>query len=141
MTGWKILKVAHKILLQKTRKNMNEFVNFLGHFVNLHHIDAAHYGISISKIITDFFFRRKDMEIHEQQCPFKPIECPHCHLTFESAKYQNHFADCDMFPIECIQCKELIKQSELNRHRNDECPESIISCVFSDSGCNEKVRK
>jgi phage FluMu protein Com len=98
------------------------------------YIEVQPWGVIVFTVT-----RKKDLEAHETSCPYRPVSCPHCNLFFESAKLQNHLSDCDMLPITCVQCNGSIKRTEFELHMQKECPESVIACPFSESGCKEKV--
>jgi len=101
--------------------------------VDLHHwfVDSVQ---NVEKI------RRKETEVHEKKCPFRPLDCPHCKLPIEFNKMEDHLTElCPMLPMNCPKCEIEVKKGELEVHQKNSCLEEFAPCQYSEYGCEAKI--
>eukprot|EP01083_Nonionella_stella_P305259 1064233_1 len=87
--------------------------------------------------------QRKLKEHHDVECPRFPMQCIQCKDTgILRKKMASHIARvCPMTMICCTECKEEVQRKNKKAHKKNECPESLIECVFRSFGCMEKLTR
>ena len=93
------------------------------------------YGCSIE-------VKRKDIKIHEQECPLRPIPCPSCQEQFNTFDLQLHIDEalnglgCPNMRVCPLECKDekgtqiIITAAEENEHVSSFCNERLVVCFF-----------
>ncbi|EFA80504.1 RGS-containing protein kinase [Heterostelium album PN500] len=80
--------------------------------------------------------RRRLMDAHYEECPYRPVQCQHCNADFTHNEITNHLNECDMIKIECDRCNAPMIKKEFEKHKLNLCPNYHIQCPFFESGCN-----
>ena len=88
----------------------------------------------------DYFERRSLKQHEEDECPYRPFSCDHCHdynSTFEDV-VSNHYPVCDSYPLPCPNKCDLpyaIERQDLASHVDNDCPLTVVDCDFHYAGC------
>jgi len=80
-------------------------------------------------------------EHKDSKCSMRQVECPNtgCDESLPLALLDLHQNECRYVKIRCNQCfKELVKKG-LKEHKENTCPETIVSCPFTECGCCEQI--
>ncbi|EGC31508.1 hypothetical protein DICPUDRAFT_99194 [Dictyostelium purpureum] len=86
-------------------------------------------------------FRYNQNKIHISKCEYQYINCKHCSKFNLLKTMEQHYFECPSFLIDCFVCNEKIKRGKMSKHINKECQEVVISCKFSQLGCNYKIKR
>eukprot|EP01128_Nolandella_sp_AFSM9_P006102 TRINITY_DN3069_c1_g4_i3.p1 TRINITY_DN3069_c1_g4~~TRINITY_DN3069_c1_g4_i3.p1 ORF type:complete len:440 (-),score=56.91 TRINITY_DN3069_c1_g4_i3:45-1364(-) len=78
--------------------------------------------------------RRKEMDLHTQNCPARLVECPNCRGSIKASQLAAHGNLCPMGRSECPKCEQSILNNELSQHLRNLCPENEINCPFGCEG-------
>jgi hypothetical protein len=72
----------------------------------------------------------KDFKTHRQTCPFQQVQCPHlnCNKTMQRQKIADHEKMCKFKMVECEECRSVQIRHELQKHKENDCPEIMIPC-------------
>jgi len=82
--------------------------------------------------------RKKDLEKHYENCPFRPTQCKYCEKQFCFNLINDHSENCEMKPQTCELCLVSIIKKDMESHLADNCPCKLIDCPF---GCSEKFTR
>ena len=89
-------------------------------------------------------FPRRDIKRHvNNECEYRPFACPHCsHKGVFKFVELHHYPKCENYPVTCPNncTKNKIKRCQLQKHYGV-CPNTIVSCPFSEAGCKVKVKR
>jgi hypothetical protein len=86
--------------------------------------------------------RLRDLESHQEQCQFRPWQCPHCAMPVEKQLLDRHTdVECEKFPVQCALCGANVPRSELNHEHKAICPQQPVPCTFAVEGCPKKEVK
>ena len=87
-------------------------------------------------------FERRFIDTHQsRECPKRPYDCEYCEYsaTFEEVT-QQHSNECPSAPVTCPNnCELVVFRSDLDRHRNHDCPKEIEQCEFHAVGCQVEL--
>eukprot|EP01083_Nonionella_stella_P188533 695144_1 len=91
----------------------------------------------------DLSMLQRELKEHHVECPRFPMQCIQCKDTgILRKKMASHIARvCPMTMIRCTECKEEVQRKNKKAHKKNECPESLIECVFRSFGCMEKLTR
>ncbi|XP_062507714.1 TNF receptor-associated factor 3-like [Corticium candelabrum] len=82
---------------------------------------------------------RKEMKNHKEiLCGRRVTSCDYCSVTMEWRDLTAHYLICLLHPVFCIYlCGQTLARGQMKDHtgRQGNCPNSILSCDFSDNGC------
>ena len=102
-------------------------------------------GCQFSRIKCRFcfeLFERHFINTHQlRECLKRPYECEYCEYsaTFEEVT-QQHSNECPSAPVTCPNnCELVVFRSDLQRHRNHDCPLEIQQCEFHAVGCQVEL--
>ena len=89
---------------------------------------------------------KKDFDSHLSQCMFPEItikaKCKYFNKEFPMANFSQHLIKCPEMIIECAEgCKRKFKRKNLEKHKNNICPEELIKCDFWDIGCTKLIKR
>ena len=86
-------------------------------------------------------FYRSVIKDHSQKC--KQVTCTHCKThTDLASKMEQHYSICPMYPVTCPNdCGAKPFRKNLPKHINDNCPRTVVECVFSMLGCDAKMER
>lgn len=82
--------------------------------------------------------RRSQLDAHTENCPWRPLECPHCALDVAACQLNTHVANCPRRPISCDQCGTSLLRADETQHLARDCPRALIKCEF---GCAEQIER
>ena len=101
-------------------------------FIDLIKLKCKHQGCNQ-------FINYSDYKEHLSKCKFRLCRCNNKSCNFEGCSYQMdiHIKQCEWREIECSKCKNKIVFNSKENHINNDCPETIISCIF----CNQKMKR
>ncbi|KAF2075122.1 hypothetical protein CYY_003557 [Polysphondylium violaceum] len=85
--------------------------------------------------------RKKDLENHYVNCPFRPTLCKYCEKQFCFKLIDDHIENCDMKPQTCDLCLVSIIKKDMESHLSDSCPSKLIDCPYSHFGCSSKFTR
>ena len=98
-------------------------------------------GCPFSRIKCRFcfeLFERHFIDAHQsRECLKRPYECEYCEYsaTFEEVT-QQHSNECPSAPVTCPNnCELVVFRSDLEHHRNHDCPLEMQQCEFRAVGC------
>ena len=85
------------------------------------------------------FINYSDYKEHLEKCKFRIYHCdnPHCRKEGYLSQLEEHAKKCKYRPIECEKCKKKIISKDKEEHLNQDCPETIVKCIF----CNLKMKR
>ena len=89
-------------------------------------------------------FQRRYITTHQtKQCVERPYLCDYCKeydSTFEDVT-ETHYPQCSKYPIDCPnKCREYpFERQELESHLKDECPLTLVDCLFNYAGCDVQL--
>lgn len=82
---------------------------------------------------------RRRLEEHQEDCKFRPFECPYCNITIQFKSKPAHMKSCDRLKESCeLDCGAMIEKRERDEHR-EVCPMVQVSCSYCAMGCMAKV--
>jgi len=88
---------------------------------------------------------RKSLAPHETfECPERRVPCQYCREEFPFWHTEVHEGqECARYPLECPQkCgKQRIPREELEAHKRDVCPMTIVPCPYEKAGCTISTQK
>ena len=86
---------------------------------------------------------REDMKNHlENECSKRFKKCEFCGKNIKYTEQKQHEEICPSKKIACpLNCGAFIKKSDIEFHKNNECPNSVIICEFSELGCKQTFIK
>mmetsp|Transcript_117735 Transcript_117735/g.305549 ORF Transcript_117735/g.305549 Transcript_117735/m.305549 type:complete len:531 (-) Transcript_117735:106-1698(-) len=81
-------------------------------------------------------------EKEEHECKFQPVLCPHegCQERCSSKDLEVHDQNCPRKPMACEKCGEMIPRCEHRVHALAACPKREATCTFSCIGCQVPVQ-
>ena len=88
-------------------------------------------------------FQRRHITTHQtNQCMERSYSCDYCKdydSTFEDVT-ETHYPQCSKYPIDCPnKCREYpFERQELQSHK-DECPLTLVDCLFHYAGCDVQL--
>ena len=78
-----------------------------------------------------------------KECRFRTCTCKYCGFssTYEDVTTRHHL-ECENYPVVCPNSctKRKLKRGNLNGHLLT-CPDEMVTCSFSEVGCNEKIKR
>eukprot|EP01067_Filipodium_phascolosomae_P007041 Filipodium_phascolosomae@DN5534_c0_g1_i1.p1 len=92
-----VTDIAYEISKQLVWKGV--YYDLVGHKKVCKHvvIGCPHMGCSMHSM-------RKDIEIHEAACPYRPVRCPICLEELEAYDLAAHRATCAETLLDCSKC-------------------------------------
>ena len=92
------------------------------------------------------WLQRRYIATHQtEQCQKRPYSCDYCRdysSTFEEV-ITLHYPQCDKYPVDCPnKCRVseyLFERQELESHLKDECPLTLVDCLFHYAGCDVQL--
>ena len=87
--------------------------------------------------------QRLDIQVHvKERCQKRPYSCQYCgryDSNFEDVS-TNHLPVCPFYPIDCPnKCGKVLQRQHTEKHVSDECPLTVVDCVFKDIGCSVRL--
>lgn len=82
---------------------------------------------------------REGIHQHEENCPFKIIECEDCHERFKTGAMKNHSFMCPMKNVNCILCDKVILRKDIPIHMERYCPNMEKQCFYAPVGCSSRM--
>ena len=70
-------------------------------------------------------------------CRLREVECEYCQYSsnYESIVTE-HISECLEYPVNCEnKCGRILKRKDMQNHCENECPNVLVECPFSDYGC------
>ena len=106
-------------------------------------LDGCQFVVSECIYCKEPVYRKSLFEHRSQLCSKRPYICDHCNdyrSNFLDVT-QNHIPVCPLAPIECINngCGRRIQRKDLQKHIDEDCPETIINCEFDYAGCSSTM--
>ena len=85
------------------------------------------------------FINYSDYQNHLSKCIYSISHCSNKNCNYEGYLFQmgSHAKQCEYRKIECDKCKKIIIFNSKENHIMNDCPETIISCIF----CNQKMKR
>jgi hypothetical protein len=67
---------------------------------------------------------------HRQTCDFQQVQCSHekCNKTMQRKEIGDHERICKFKMVECEECRLVLIRHELEKHKENDCPEALIPC-------------
>ena len=101
-------------------------------------------GCLFSKIKCRFCFELFERHFinthHSQECLKRPYECAYCEYKASFEEVTQHSNECPSAPVTCPNnCELVVFRSDLERHRNHDCPLEIEQCEFRAVGCQVEL--
>lgn len=78
--------------------------------------------------------KRKDIEAHQSDCPYKTAQCEYCMRDFTRATLAAHQQECPEISITC-DCRETMLRKAMSIHCATMCPYAHLACPYSGHGC------
>ncbi len=83
----------------------------------------------------------REVQDHSASCGYRPWICQHCrYSTIYKVGTTEHAQKCPLRPIICPCSSQPVPYNKLEEHKKT-CPVELISCEFTDVGCNVKIRR
>lgn len=84
-----------------------------------------------------------DIEWHEEhQCRERPYKCSFCDLQATAEEIDRHASECKERLVPCPNnCPKKLKEYEIAKHLELQCPLQIFSCIFSSVGCSKPLSR
>lgn len=91
----------------------------------------------------DVVVQKDQMNLHEEICEFRLVECPDCKQVLIWKNFTvSHREDCPMIKLECPnQCGSMIPRKEMELHKTKLCIYSLHDCPYASYGCTHKYMK
>ena len=85
------------------------------------------------------FINYTDYVDHLNKCKYRLCRCANKSCKVEGYLYimKDHIKQCEYRQIDCDKCKKKIIFNEKESHLNQDCPETLINCIF----CNKKMKR
>ena len=81
---------------------------------------------------------KQELKHHlEATCRLREVECEYCQYSsdYESIVTE-HIRECLEYPVSCEnKCGRILKRKDMQNHCENECPNVLVECPFSDYGC------
>lgn len=85
---------------------------------------------------------RESIIQHEKECEYQQVECTYCGIKILKKDLNEHHKNCLKFPVDCPQnCNIKIPNSDIQKHIDNDCPNTIINCPLIIIGCNQRVER
>jgi hypothetical protein len=67
---------------------------------------------------------------HRETCLFQQVQCPHlnCNTKMQRREIDDHEKICKFKMVVCEECRSVLIRHELEKHKEDDCPEILIPC-------------
>lgn len=87
--------------------------------------------------------KREELEDHiNNTCPWKKVICEHCNEPWPKCLLQDHVDSCARKPVECPNsCGETVAYEEIENHLKNDCPLTVVPCLYEKMGCTTKLQK
>ena len=83
---------------------------------------------------------RSQLELHKLTCEYRLVKCEDCQNEFPYSVIILHKNLCNKMKIKCNQnCGLILQRDLLKNHIQNDCPNTIVDCLFKKYGCEEKV--
>lgn len=85
------------------------------------------------------FISYTDYDQHLEKCKYRVYHCDNLPCKEEGLlpQMEEHAKRCIYRPIECEKCKKKILYNNKENHLNQECPETMVKCIF----CEKKMKR
>ena len=108
------------------KKGCNEIISY-NNFYN--HISQCEFGVYFCKSENcNFKGNKKEILEHIKNCGLKLIKCIYCKNNYEQIIIKKHEDECGNKFSSCDLCNKIIKNKELEEHKNLYCDMKIIIC-------------
>ena len=88
---------------------------------------------------------RKDLDQHlKEECVNREHQCKYCEKKDTYANITEIHEDvCEKKAIPCpnSDCSESMQRAEINRHLENDCEHTVISCKYERIGCDVKMKR
>jgi hypothetical protein len=80
---------------------------------------------------------------HRETCPFQQVQCPHagCITMMQRKAIGDHENTCKFKMVECEECKCVLIRHELEKHKENDCPETLVPCPNKCTNMEELIEK
>ena len=87
--------------------------------------------------------KTEKMKLHlEEECDYRKIICDKCKKNILFKDKKSHEDECELVEknknIYCKKCGAKVEAEQMEKHKNEECPEFEINCDFLLFGCKDK---
>lgn len=86
----------------------------------------------------------KDLDDHlSKACPNRDHKCEHCEEMGTFASIQAHDGTCSKKILKCpnSECSSVMLRQDIDDHVQKKCEHTILTCSYSDAGCNYQSKR
>lgn len=79
---------------------------------------------------------REEKESHVALCDYRIVCCEFCLIFIPFIEIKKHYEVCPKFIMDCLQqCGKKVERKEMEKHIEELCLNTVISCPFAGVGC------
>lgn len=109
------------------------------------HLESCEYGDILCINDCGAKFQKRFLQKHlDKDCPKKIIACSYCDDRHLREDKKEHIQECPKIPLPCPnKCDKTlsISRDELDKHIEENCPKTKISCDYEGIGCEHRCSR
>lgn len=84
---------------------------------------------------------RRFMAVHDAECEYRQLVCPHCGKGISARHAQKHELNCQERRVTCERCGAKVLERRLYEHEEAHCGQGLFLCEFAKYGCSERATR